>query len=113
MPDCLFCKIIAGQIPSQKVYEDEFCYAFRDIAPQAPIHILVVSKAHVANIAEASSLPDEALAAVIRAIGRIAQAEKMDNGFRIVSNCGKDACQSVDHWHIHILGGKQLSERMD
>lgn len=113
MPDCLFCKIIAGQIPSQKVYEDEFCFAFRDIAPQAPTHILVVSKEHVTDIADAGKLPDAALAAVIRAIGLIARQEKLENGFRIVSNCGKDACQSVPHWHIHILAGKQLSERMD
>ena len=113
MHDCLFCKIIAGEIPSKKVYEDEFCFAFRDIAPQAPTHILVVSKEHVTDIADAGKLPDAALAAVIRAIGKIAEAEKLENGFRIVSNCGKDACQSVAHWHVHMLGGKQLSERMD
>lgn len=113
MNDCLFCKIIAGQIPSAKVYEDEYCYAFRDIAPQAPVHILVVSKEHVTDIADADKLSDTAIAAVIRAIGKIARQEKLENGFRIVSNCGKDACQSVSHWHVHILGGKQLSERMD
>ena len=113
MNDCLFCKIIAGLIPSQKVYEDEFCFAFRDIAPQAPTHILVVSKEHVTDIADAAKLPDHALAAMVRAIGQIAAAEKLENGFRIVSNCGKDACQSVAHWHIHILGGKPLSEHMD
>ena len=113
MNDCLFCKIIAGDIPSAKVYEDEYCYAFRDIAPQAPAHILVVSKEHVTDIADAASLSDAAIAAVIRAIGAIARQEKLDNGFRVITNCGKDACQSVSHWHLHILGGKQLSERMD
>ena len=112
MADCLFCKIIAGEIPSSKVYEDEFCYAFRDINPQAPVHVLVVSKEHVANVQEAAALSDEALAAVIRAIGRIAQQEKLDNGFRVVTNCGKDACQSVNHLHFHILGGRQMADQM-
>ena len=112
MADCLFCKIIAGEIPSSKVYEDEFCYAFRDINPQAPVHVLVVSKAHVANLQEAAELPDETLAALIRAIGKIAQQEKLENGFRVVTNCGKDACQSVSHLHFHILGGRQMADQM-
>jgi len=112
MADCLFCKIIAGEIPSAKVYEDEFCYAFRDIAPQAPVHILVVSKEHVQNVQEAAALPDAALAALIRAIGEIARQEKLENGFRVVTNCGKDACQSVSHLHFHILGGRQMSDQM-
>ena len=112
MADCLFCKIIAGEIPSSKVYEDEFCYAFRDIAPQAPVHVLVVSKAHVANVQEAAQLSDETLAALIRAIGKIAQQEKLDDGFRVVTNCGKDACQSVSHLHFHILGGRQMADQM-
>ncbi|MBE5786126.1 MAG: HIT domain-containing protein [Clostridiales bacterium] len=112
MNDCLFCKIIAGQIPSSKVYEDEYCYAFRDIAPQAPVHILVVSKEHVTDIADAGKLDDGAIAAIIRAIGLIATQEKLENGFRVVSNCGKDACQSVGHWHLHILAGKQMADQM-
>ena len=112
MADCLFCKIIAGEIPSAKVYEDEFCYAFRDINPQAPVHVLVVPKAHVADVAEAAQLSDEILAAVIRAIGKIAAQEKLENGFRVVTNCGKDACQSVSHLHFHILGGRQMTEQM-
>ena len=112
MSDCLFCKIIAGEIPSQKVYEDEICYAFRDIQPQMPTHILVVPKTHTANIADAASLPDHELAGLIRAIGKIAKAEGLENGFRVISNCGPDACQSVPHLHFHILGGGAMSERM-
>lgn len=112
MDNCLFCKIIAGDIPSAKVYEDEHCYAFRDINPQAPTHILVVPKAHVASIAEADQLTPEALYAVVTAIGKIAQQEGLDSGFRVVSNCGPDACQSVPHLHFHILGGRQMADKM-
>ncbi|MDY3278528.1 MAG: histidine triad nucleotide-binding protein [Eubacteriales bacterium] len=112
MSDCLFCKIVAGDIPSAKVYEDEFCYAFRDINPQAPTHVLVVSKAHVANLTEAAALPDNALAAMLRAIPKIAAQEKLEKGYRVVSNCGPDACQSVPHLHFHILGGRQMADEM-
>lgn len=112
MNDCLFCKIIAGEIPSAKVYEDAFCYAFRDIQPQAPVHILVVSKEHVANVNEAAALNDEALAGILRAIGKIAAQEKLENGYRVVSNCGPDACQSVPHLHFHILAGQKMSDKM-
>ena len=112
MDNCLFCRIIRGDIPSAKVYEDEHCYAFRDINPQAPTHILAVPKTHVSSIAEAGSLSPEALAALIAAIGKIAAQEGLDNGFRVVSNCGPDACQSVPHLHFHILGGRQMEDRM-
>lgn len=112
MCDCLFCKIIAGDIPSVKVYEDEYCYAFRDIRPQAPTHVLVVSKAHVANLSEAAALPDGTLAALLRAIPAIAGQEGLENGYRVVSNCGADACQSVQHLHFHILGGRKMADEM-
>lgn len=113
MNDCLFCKIIAGEIPSAKVYEDAFCYAFRDIQPQAPVHILVVSKEHVANVTEAAALNDEALAGILRAIGKIAAQERLENGYRVVSNCGPDACQSVPHLHFHILAGQKMADKME
>ncbi len=113
MENCLFCKIIAGDIPSTKVYEDECCYAFRDINPQAPTHILVVPKQHVANLLEADALPDGILAGVMRAIAKIARQEGLPGGFRVISNCGPDACQSVPHLHFHILGGKKMSDHMD
>ena len=112
MTDCLFCKIIAGDIPSAKVYEDEICFAFRDINPQAPTHILVVPKTHVMNIVDAAQLPDETLAGLLRAIGKIARQEGLEKGFRVVSNCGPDACQSVPHLHFHILGGRQMADQM-
>ena len=112
MADCLFCRIIAGEIPSDKVYEDDLCYAFRDIAPQAPVHILLVPKAHVADIADAASLPDGTLAHLLRVIGEIASREGLKNGFRVISNCGPDACQSVKHLHFHSLGGAPMSDKM-
>lgn len=108
--DCLFCKIIAGEIPSAKVYEDEYVYAFRDINPQAPVHVLVVPKKHMANVLECDC---ETAAHLTRAIGVIAAQEGVDKtGFRALTNCGDDGCQSVKHLHIHILGGKKLSENM-
>ena len=112
MENCLFCKIIKGDIPSTKVYEDEYCYAFRDINPQAPVHVLVIPKIHVANMAEISLLLQEAQTALFAAVKKIAEAEKLENGFRVVSNCGPHACQSVHHLHLHILGGRQMAETM-
>ena len=110
--DCIFCKIISGDIPSTKVYEDEYVYAFRDINPQAPVHVLVIPKMHVASVAEADQLPPDALSACIRAVGTVARLEKLSNGFRVVSNCGPDACQSVPHLHFHVLGGRAMEDKM-
>ncbi len=112
MENCLFCKIIAGEIPSARVYEDDDVYAFRDINPQAPTHILVVPKKHIASIADADQASDTELAACLRAVRRIAAAEKLENGYRVVSNCGPDACQSVPHLHFHILGGRKMADSM-
>ena len=112
MSDCLFCKIIQGEIPSSKVYEDELCYAFRDIAPQAPAHILVVPKAHIASAAELSADNIGVVAHIMEVIPQIAKAEGLAGGWRIVSNVGDDAGQTVHHLHFHILGGKRLSDQM-
>ncbi len=112
MKDCLFCKIIAGEIPSAKVYEDETVYAFRDINPMAPTHVLVVPRAHAANLGEADGLTDAQLAACLRACAAVARQEGLTGGWRLVSNCGTDACQSVQHLHFHVLGGKKMSESM-
>ena len=112
MSDCLFCKIIAGDIPSTKVYEDETVYAFRDIAPQAPTHILVVPKAHIDSCGCITPENSAVVAHIFEVIPQIARAEGLEKGFRVVSNCGEDACQSVLHLHFHILGGKKLSETM-
>ncbi|MBQ2245053.1 MAG: histidine triad nucleotide-binding protein [Oscillospiraceae bacterium] len=110
--DCLFCKIVAGQIPSTKVYEDDQVLAFRDIAPQAPTHILVIPKAHMASVAEVSPENSGVVAHIFEVIAQIAKAEGLENGYRVVSNCGDDAGQTVHHLHFHILGGKRLALEM-
>ena len=112
MENCLFCKIIKGEIPSAKVFENDRVYAFRDINPQAPTHVLVVPKKHVASVAEIDSLADDEIAACLKAVKQIAAEESLSGGFRVVSNCGPDACQSVPHLHFHILGGRQMEDRM-
>ncbi len=110
--DCIFCKIIKGDIPSSKVYENEYVYAFRDINPQAPVHILVVPKKHIASVDEICAENSTFVAKIFEAIPEIAKAENLGGGYRVITNCGDDACQSVKHLHFHILGGAQLGERM-
>lgn len=110
--DCLFCKIIAGDIPSTKVYEDDAVYAFRDIAPQAPVHILVVPKTHLPSVDGITAENSLLAARIFEVIPQIAAAEGLTNGYRVVSNCGPDAGQTVGHLHFHILGGKELSLEM-
>lgn len=110
--DCIFCKIIAGEIPSDKVYEDETVFAFRDINPQAPVHILVVPKAHIASVHEVTSQNCAVVGHIFEVISQLAEHEGLDEGYRVVSNCGDHGCQSVKHLHFHILGGKKLSETM-
>ncbi len=112
MENCLFCKIMKGEIPSSKVYENDFVYAFRDINPQAPVHILVIPKKHLSSLNDADQADDCELAECLRAIRTIAAQENLKNGYRVVSNCGPDACQSVPHLHFHILGGSQMNDRM-
>ena len=112
MSDCLFCKIIKGIIPSTKVYEDDLCYAFRDIAPQAPTHILVVPKEHIDSVNGITAENSAVVAHIFQVIPAIAKAEGLANGYRVVSNCGPDAGQTVFHLHFHILGGKALSLEM-
>lgn len=112
MSDCLFCKIIAGAIPSTKVYEDELVYAFRDIAPQAPTHILVVPKAHIADCNGVTAENSAVVAHIFEVIPQITKAEGLEKGYRVVSNCGEHAGQTVQHLHFHILGGKQLALEM-
>ena len=110
--DCLFCKIIAGDIPSSKVYEDEYVYAFKDINPQAPVHILVVPKAHIASADEISVQNSAYVAKIFEAIPAIAKAAGLAGGYRVITNCGEDACQTVKHLHFHVMGGKKLPENM-
>ena len=106
--DCLFCKIVAGDIPSTKVYEDETVYAFRDIAPQAPTHILVIPKAHIPSVDGITAENSAVVAHIFEVIPAIAKAENLTGGYRVVSNCGADAGQTVHHLHFPILGGKTL-----
>ena len=110
--DCLFCAIIAGEIPGNTVYEDELCYAFRDIAPQAPTHILVVPKAHIESVNGVTEENSAVVAHIFEVIPKIAAAEGLTGGYRVVSNCGDDAGQTVHHLHFHILGGKRLTDSM-
>ena len=112
MEDCIFCKIIAGQIPSAKVYEDETVLAFRDIAPQAPTHILVIPKNHIASVAEITKENSAIVAHIFEVITQIAAQEGLTGGYRVVSNCGAHAGQTVPHLHFHILGGEQLALQM-
>ncbi len=110
--DCLFCKIISGDIPSSKVYEDENIYAFYDINPQAPVHVLVIPKQHICCIDKISEENSAVVAKIFEKIPEIAKSCGITNGYRVVSNCGDDACQTVKHLHFHILGGRKLGETM-
>ena len=112
MNDCLFCTIIAGEIPCTKVYENEKVFAFRDINPQAPVHVLVLPKEHMdsANVINAENVGN--VAAVFEAIPQIAAAEGLTDGYRVINNCGADAGQTVMHIHFHLIGGRKLGERI-
>jgi len=106
MSDCLFCKIIAKEIPSTCVYEDDIVFAFRDISPQAPVHILVVPKEHIVSAADLTSENSAVVSHCFEAIAKIAKDEGLDSGFRVVTNSGADGGQTVFHLHFHLLGGK-------
>ena len=111
MKDCLFCKIIAGEIPGSKVFENDRVFAFRDINPQAPVHVLIVPKKHMDNVLECDA---DTAVALTDAIGQVARQEGVaESGFRVISNCGRDGAQSVKHLHVHLLGGTQLAEKMN
>ena len=110
--DCLFCKIIAGEIPSKKIYEDDYCYSFHDIGPQAPVHALIVPKAHIASADEVNAENSVYVAHIFEVIPKIAKELGLDDGYRVIKNCGENGCQSVKHLHFHVLGGKKLSENM-
>ena len=109
---CIFCKIVAGEIPSTKVYEDETVLAFRDINPMAPTHILVIPKAHIPSVAAITPENSAVVSHLFEVIASVAQQEGLANGYRVVSNCGPDAGQTVPHLHFHILGGRELTLEM-
>ena len=110
--DCLFCSIIKGEIPSKKVYEDEVCFAFADINPQAPVHILIVPKLHVSSCDDISEENAYMVSHIFTKISKIAKSQGLTNGYRVITNVGEDGCQSVKHLHFHLIGGKKLSETM-
>ena len=112
MSTCLFCKIIAGEIPSTKVYEDDQVYAFRDINPMAPVHVLIVPKTHIDSADGVNAENSTFVTRIFEVIPKIAAEEGLTNGYRVITNCGEDGCQSVKHLHFHLLGGKKLPETM-
>ena len=108
--DCLFCKIIKGEIPSAKVYEDDKVYAFRDIEPQAPVHILIIPKEHIVSANELTEENASIVGHIFAVAAKIAKDEGIaDGGYRIVNNCGQDGGQTVGHLHFHMLGGRSLA----
>ena len=109
MMDCIFCKIIKGEIPSAKVYENEYVYAFRDINPQAPTHILVIPKAHISSAADVNEENSAVIAHIFEVIAKLSKELDMTNGFRVVNNCGDWAGQTVKHIHFHLMGGREFT----
>lgn len=113
MDNCLFCKIISGEIPSKKVYEDDMMYAFYDINPMTPVHVLMIPKQHISSVNELTAENSAVVAHIFSVAPKIAKQLGVDeNGYRIVSNCGADAGQTVFHLHFHLLGGTKLKVEM-
>ncbi len=108
MNDCIFCKIMAGEIPTNKVYEDDLCFAFRDIEPLAPTHFLVIPKKHIASAAEIDQEMAPIVGHIYQVIAELAREMGFAQGFRVVTNCGPEAGQTVEHLHFHVLAGKEL-----
>ena len=109
MNDCLFCKIVKWEIPSTKVYEDELCYVFNDIAPTAPVHFLAIPKEHIASAAEITPENSAVVAHIFEVIAKLSKDMGMTDGFRVVSNCGESAGQTVHHLHFHVLSGREFT----
>ena len=107
--DCLFCKIISGDIPSTKVYEDEKVFAFNDIDPKAPFHVIVIPKKHIASAADITAENSHYISAIYEAIAKIAEENNLEKGFRVVNNCGEDGGQTVGHIHFHLLARRNLA----
>jgi len=112
MDNCIFCKIVKGDIPSTKVYEDDDMIIIKDLNPQAPVHLLLIPKEHYANIIEMTDSQAQTLAKCLKKLSTLTDELGLQNGFRLVSNKGEDGCQSVGHLHVHILGGRKLSDSM-
>lgn len=112
MTDCIFCKIINGEIPSTKVYEDEKILAFKDLSPQAPVHVLIVPKEHICCADELNAENSAVVGYIFSKVGEIARSLGLENGYRVVNNCKEDGGQTVFHLHFHLLGGKKLNLEM-
>lgn len=110
--DCIFCKIASGEIPSTKVYEDETVLAFKDINPQAPVHIVVIPKEHIGCALDINEINSFVVAHIFEVISKLGRDLGLENGFRVINNCGEDGGQTVNHLHFHILGGEKLSEKI-
>lgn len=108
MMDCIFCKIAAGEIPAKKAYEDESVVAFYDLEPQAPVHILIIPKEHIASCAEITAENSAVVAHIFEVAAKLGKELGLDNGYRIVNNCGADGGQTVHHLHFHFMGGRQF-----
>ena len=106
---CLFCKIVNGEIPSKPVFEDDLCYAFADINPQAPVHVLVVPREHIVSMADCKQNNCDLMGHLLWAAAEIARAKGLAKGYRAVLNTGVDGGQTVDHLHVHLLGGRSLT----
>lgn len=109
MEDCLFCKIAAGEIPSTKIYENEYVYAFKDIDPKAPFHAIIIPKRHIGSADEINSENSSEIAHIFVAVAEIARQENLGNGYRVVNNCGEDGGQTVHHIHFHMLARRNLA----
>ena len=109
MDDCIFCKIIKGEIPSTKVFENDKVLAFKDIAPQAPFHAVIIPKEHITSAAEINEENCDIVGEIFKAVAVIAKQEKLEKGFRVVNNCGEDGGQTVGHLHFHMLAGRLLA----
>ena len=108
MADCLFCKIVAVEIPSTKVYEDEYIYAFNDIDPKAPFHAIIIPKKHISSADEINADNSFLIGKVFEAVAKISKQENLENGYRVVNNCGEDGGQTVHHIHFHLLARRNL-----
>ncbi len=106
--DCLFCKIVAGEIPAQKLYEDDACIAFADIHPQAPVHMLVIPRRHIGSLAHAERTDEPLLGHLLSVAAELAKRQQLAKGFRVVLNIGEQGGQTVDHLHLHVLGGRAM-----
>lgn len=109
MNDCLFCKIVKGEIPSSKVYEDDTVYAFNDIAPAAPVHVLIIPKEHITSAADINADNSKVVAHIFEVAAKIAKEKGLSDGFRVVTNCGDSAGQTVKHLHFHLLSGRDFT----